>query len=46
MIMTASICRAFKGVPGNSKFKLFFSPDVAMANELCLTADADPSDFK
>ena len=27
-------------------FRLFFSPDVAMANELCLTNDAQPRDFK
>ena len=25
---------------------LFFSPDIAMANELCLTNDAQPQDFK
>ena len=46
--------RPFKGLPPSPAgetnkaptFKLFFSPDVAMANELCLTNDAQPSDFK
>lgn len=38
--------RAWKGVPGKPDFRLFFSPDVAMANELCSTGDADPRDFK
>jgi putative AlgH/UPF0301 family transcriptional regulator len=38
--------RAWKGIPGNADFKLFFSPNIAMANELCLTKDAIPGDFK
>lgn len=38
--------RAFKVLPGKTDFRLFFSPDVAMASELCLTNDAKPSDFK
>eukprot|EP00601_Ochromonadales_sp_CCMP2298_P004407 CAMPEP_0173191992 /NCGR_PEP_ID=MMETSP1141-20130122/13185_1 /TAXON_ID=483371 /ORGANISM="non described non described, Strain CCMP2298" /LENGTH=260 /DNA_ID=CAMNT_0014116227 /DNA_START=87 /DNA_END=869 /DNA_ORIENTATION=+ len=38
--------RAWKGLPGNKEFRLFFSPDVAMANELCSTEDAHPSEFK
>ena len=38
--------RPLKHLPGNSDFKLFFSPDYAMANELCLTNDARPADFK
>ena len=38
--------RAWKGIPGNTEFKLFFSPDIAMANELCSTKDAIPNDFK
>lgn len=39
--------RPFKGLPGDPKsFRLFFSPDVAMANELCMTKDAQTSDFK
>lgn len=38
--------RAWKGIPGNAEFKLFFSPNIAMANELCLTKDAAPGDFK
>eukprot|EP01038_Epipyxis_sp_PR26KG_P016701 gene16701-22844_t len=38
--------RAFKGLPGKKdEFKLYFSPDLAMANELCMTNDAKPSDF-
>lgn len=33
--------------PGGTKMPpLFFSPDIAMANELCLTDDAKPEDFK
>jgi putative AlgH/UPF0301 family transcriptional regulator len=42
---SASSTAASTTVPSYS-FKLFFSPDVAMANELCLTNDASPSDFK
>jgi hypothetical protein len=38
--------RPWKGLPDNPDFKLFYSPDIAMANELCLTDDARPSDFK
>ena len=38
--------RAWKGIPGEEGLKLFFSPDVAMANELCLTRDATPQEFK
>lgn len=38
--------RIWKGLPGNTEFRLFFSPDVAMANELCSTKDALPNDFK
>eukprot|EP01036_Dinobryon_divergens_P023825 gene23825-32212_t len=38
--------RQFRSPPGEPNKKLFFSPDVAMANELCLTGDAQPSDFK
>lgn len=40
------IHRAWRGVPGNSDFRLFFSPDLAMANELCSTNDAEPNEFK
>lgn len=38
--------RVWKGVPDKPDFKLFFSPDLAMANELCLTGDARPGEFK
>jgi len=38
--------RPFKSIPGNTAFRFFFSPDLAMANELCLTNDAKPNDFK
>lgn len=38
--------RAWKGLAHNEDFRIFFSPDVAMANELCSTNDATPSDFK
>ena len=38
--------RKWKSLPGDSELKLFFSPDIAMANELCLTNDAQPSEFK
>ena len=39
--------RPFRGLPGDkTSFRLFFSPDVAMANELCSTKDATPSEFK
>mmetsp|Transcript_15046 Transcript_15046/g.22230 ORF Transcript_15046/g.22230 Transcript_15046/m.22230 type:complete len:309 (-) Transcript_15046:484-1410(-) len=38
--------RQFRSPPGETDKKLFFSPDVAMANELCLTGDADPKEFK
>ena len=38
--------RKWKGVPGDNEFKLFFSPDIAMANELCMTDDAKVEDFK
>ena len=39
--------RPFRGLPGDaSSFRLFFSPDVAMANELCSTKDAQPGEFK
>jgi hypothetical protein len=32
--------RVWAGVPDKPEFKFFFSPDLAMANELCLTNDA------
>ena len=39
--------RALKVLPDNdAQFRLYFSPDVAMANELCMTGDADHLDFK
>ena len=39
--------RALKVLPDEeSGFKLYFSPDVAMANELCSTRDAAPGEFK
>ena len=38
--------RKWKGIPGDNEFKLFFSPDIAMANELCMTNDANVEDFK
>lgn len=41
--------RAWKQIPtknGEKSPPLFFSPDLAMANELCLTNDAKPEDFK
>ena len=38
--------RKWKGVPGDKEFKLFFSPDIAMANELCMTNDAKATEFK
>ena len=38
--------RKWKGIPGDNEFKLFFSPDIAMANELCMTDDANVEDFK
>ncbi len=44
--------RTFKTIPTdsneeqNNDFRLFFSPDIAMANELCSTNDAKPNDFK
>lgn len=38
--------RSWKTIPGNTEFRLFFSPDIAMANELCSTKDALPSEFK
>lgn len=38
--------RPFRAPPGEPDKRLFFSPDVAMANELCLTGDASPTDFK
>ena len=38
--------RAWKGLPDQPDFRLFFSSDLAMANELCLTNDAKPSEFK
>jgi hypothetical protein len=37
--------RPFKQLPKDG-IKLFFSPDIAMANEMCLTDDAKPFDFK
>ena len=39
-------CRAFKFIPGNIDFRLFFSPEVAMANELLSTNDAKLDEFK
>lgn len=33
-------------MPGKPDFKLFYSPDVAMANELCSTNNAFPSEFR
>lgn len=44
--------RTFKTIPNdsndqqNNDFRLFFSPDIAMANELCSTNDARPNEFK
>lgn len=38
--------RSWKTIPGNTEFRLFFSPDIAMANELCSTKDALPTEFK
>lgn len=38
--------RPYKSIPGKTAFRFFFSPDLAMANELCLTNDAKPNDFK
>ena len=38
--------RKWKSLPGDNDFKIFFSPEIAMANELCLTNDAQPNDFK
>mmetsp|Transcript_14226 Transcript_14226/g.23676 ORF Transcript_14226/g.23676 Transcript_14226/m.23676 type:complete len:316 (+) Transcript_14226:72-1019(+) len=38
--------RSWKGLPDKPDFRLYFSPDVAMANELCSTNDAKPKDFK
>ncbi len=38
--------RPWKGLSDSREFKLFFSPDIGMANELCMTNDAKPSDFK
>eukprot|EP01031_Cornospumella_fuschlensis_P031937 gene31937-38613_t len=38
--------RPWRTLPSSPSFRLFHSPDVAMANELCLTNDAQPTDFK
>lgn len=38
--------RAWKTLPAKNDFRLFFSPDIAMANELCMTNDAKAEDFK
>lgn len=38
--------RAFKTIPGRTDFRFFFSPNLAMANELCLTKDASMKEFK
>eukprot|EP01032_Pedospumella_encystans_P015889 gene15889-18150_t len=38
--------RPWKTMPGKPDFKLFYSPDVAMANELCSTNNAFPSEFR
>ena len=40
--------RALKVLPDeeDAQFKLYFSPDIAMANELCMTKDAEARDFK
>lgn len=40
--------RALRVLPGpeNIEYKLYFSPDIAMANELCMTKDATPEEFK
>jgi hypothetical protein len=38
--------RAFKTIPKNTEYRFFFSPEIAMANELCLTNDAKPNEFK
>eukprot|EP01039_Chlorochromonas_danica_P006237 gene6237-6876_t len=38
--------RAWRILPGHNDFRLFFSPDVAMANELVSTKDAKVEDFK
>lgn len=40
--------RALKVLPDDddAQFRLYFSPDIAMANELCMTKDADATDFK
>jgi hypothetical protein len=31
---------------GDCDYRLYFSPDLAMANELCSTGDAEPAEFK
>lgn len=33
-------------IENSNEFRLYFSPDVAMANELCSTGDAKPGEFK
>lgn len=38
--------RPFKVLPGKQEFQLYFSPNVAMANELISTKDAVVQDFK
>jgi len=38
--------RVLRYLPGEPSFRLFFSPDLAMANELCLTKDAKPNEFR
>jgi len=38
--------RKWKTLPDAKDFTLYFSPELAMANELCSTNDASPKDFK
>ena len=38
--------RVLRCLPDTPEFRLFFSPDIAMANELCSTKDATLDEFK
>ena len=38
--------RPFKILPGKKHYQVFFSPNIAMANELISTGDASPADFR
>jgi hypothetical protein len=39
--------RAYSCLPEKrQEFQLFYSPEIAMANEYCLTNDAKPEDFR